>query len=200
MVLARDRGWDVEGVESSAKAADLARARGLRIHHGVLSDVRLSDRAFDVVTLWEVLDWMERPASELREVARVLKDGGALFVRVRNGPIHVLIWRLGRLLSLDGLGGLAVVHRHGFSARTLRKSLEQSGFDRVRVGNSRLALGNAYSRRLSAAARAASRLARSAWTAVSCSLRVLSAGRFLAGASLVARGRKPDRRVGRDAR
>lgn len=78
--MARCDHWAVEGVEANADAAAYARRRlGLTVHSGRLTEVDLSPRSFDVVTLWNVLEHLHHPVENLKAIRRLLKPGG-LFV------------------------------------------------------------------------------------------------------------------------
>src|SRR5208282_5538248 len=53
----RGRGWQVEGQEVDAAAAERARVQhGLRVHVGLLRDAGLADAIFDVVTMSHVIE------------------------------------------------------------------------------------------------------------------------------------------------
>src|SRR5439155_1203493 len=80
LALARERGWSVEGVEVSPRGAALARRRGLTVH-AELDD--LKDEAYDVVTLWNVIDFFARPGADMRHIHRGLAPVGALTSRHR---------------------------------------------------------------------------------------------------------------------
>ena len=78
--LAQARGWDAWGVEPSTWASEQARARGLHVVTGTLSDAKVPENYFDVVTLWDVVEHLTDPAAELRMVHRVLKPGGVFAI------------------------------------------------------------------------------------------------------------------------
>ena len=92
--LASAAGWEVEGVEPYAPSVDKARRKGLTVHAGDLAAARLPEGSFDVVTYWEVIDYVEEPVAELREVLRVLRPGGVVWLRTRNAPFHMACWNL----------------------------------------------------------------------------------------------------------
>jgi SAM-dependent methyltransferase len=74
--VARDRGWQVTGVEPApAVALRTARALDVRVEPDLL-EARFPAQAFDAVTLWDVIEHLPDPRAALVEVARILAPGG----------------------------------------------------------------------------------------------------------------------------
>jgi SAM-dependent methyltransferase len=81
--MSRQTGWQVDGVEPSAYAAQLARdSLGLNIQQARLEDAGFKPGSFDVVTLWNVLEHVPSPMTTLRYVYQVLGEGGILIISV----------------------------------------------------------------------------------------------------------------------
>ncbi|PYM23909.1 MAG: hypothetical protein DMD78_10730 [Candidatus Rokuibacteriota bacterium] len=191
LALARERGWSVEGVEVSPRGAALARRRGLTVH-AELDD--LKDEAYDVVTLWNVIDFFARPGADMRHIHRVLAPGGATLVRAPNAVFQLAVWRLSRLLVWPGPVAKLLRQAYFFqplvwSPRTLRTLLKDTGFADIRLWNSELSYGDPYH----AASPARERMV----TAVKLGLRGLaqvvaltSRHRVLIGSSISALARK----------
>jgi SAM-dependent methyltransferase len=71
--------YEVQGVELSAWSSAYARDRlKLPVVTGTLHDAALPGAAFDVVTLWDVIEHVAEPVPLLKEAARVLAPGGRL--------------------------------------------------------------------------------------------------------------------------
>jgi SAM-dependent methyltransferase len=71
-------GWNVKGLDISDDMLRIARARGLDVEHGDAASLPYDNSSFDaVVSMWLLADVeeFEKPA---REMARVLRPGGAL--------------------------------------------------------------------------------------------------------------------------
>ncbi len=98
------------GLELNPDAVRRAREKGLDVREGLLPV--LQDASADAVTMFQVLEHVERPAEVLRDAARVLRPGGRLFIAVPNDeayigralhdplnapPHHPLRWRAGAL-------------------------------------------------------------------------------------------------------
>ena len=81
--FARDRGWRVAGVEPSRWAAEHARAQGFEVFNGPVEAYE-TERRFDVVTLWDVLEHLVDPVSVLRHIRRLLKPDGLLVFATHN--------------------------------------------------------------------------------------------------------------------
>ena len=87
-VAFRERDWEVIGVDASEDMLRRARERGLDVVHADASSLPFEDVAFDAaVSLWTHTD-LDDFAAAVREVARVLKPGGA-FVYVGGHPCFV---------------------------------------------------------------------------------------------------------------
>jgi ubiquinone/menaquinone biosynthesis C-methylase UbiE len=85
LVAAKRRGFEVEGVEYSAWAADEAiRRLGGPVHIGDIHRLAGSDRRFDAVTMWHVLEHTRDPIADLTAARGVLSDGGWLFIELPN--------------------------------------------------------------------------------------------------------------------
>ncbi len=83
--VARERGWQVEGVEPSPVASRYARKdSGLEVFNGSLEAARFPAQSFDVVTIRHVLEHIPDAGATLDEAWRILKPGGLLLVAVPN--------------------------------------------------------------------------------------------------------------------
>ena len=89
--------------------------------------------AFDVVILSAVLEHLYQPNDTLREIARVLRPGGALFVDVPNE--EGLYFRVGNLYQrlrgrnwvVNTAPTFSPFHLFGFGPHSLRKLLHKHG-------------------------------------------------------------------------
>ncbi len=123
--LARDRGWDGLGIELGRRALRHARDElGLDVLDVPMAEAGLEPQSFDAVTVLSVLEHTNDPRSMLRDVARVLKPGGALYVITPN--VESLACRVlhERAATFDGRNHLIY-----FSPATLRELLERERFE-----------------------------------------------------------------------
>ena len=82
-IMSRE-GWRTKGVEFNAETAAYASSvYGIDVIT-VQDLVRIPDKEFDVITMYHVLEHVERPDALLESCLRLLKDDGLLFVAVPN--------------------------------------------------------------------------------------------------------------------
>lgn len=127
---ARLDGWEAVGVEPSPTFAEhAARYSGAEVRQEPLERCGFPDGHFEAVVLKAVLEHLFNPDETIREVARILRPGGALFVDVPNEA--GLYFRVGnlyhRLRLRDWVVNLAPTfepfHVFGFSPKSLRALL-----------------------------------------------------------------------------
>ena len=83
--VAKERGWQVEGVDISNFAAAQARAaHGIHVTVGDLSTVDKPAESLDVITLWDSLEHVGDPAATLAAAHRLLRPGGLMLVATDN--------------------------------------------------------------------------------------------------------------------
>ena len=186
LVDAEREGWRPSGVESSAAGVAYGRAHGLSMH---ASTQALDTGAFDVVTLWNVVEFFEDPAAVLRDVRRVLSPDGQLFVRTPNATYHITMCRISRALRWPPALARAVDHAYFFNPlvwtpRSLRRLLETTGF-RATIGNATLSPDDPYAA-LSSSARPVVRTAKAVVSTTAAAVSALSGRRLLVSSSLEA--------------
>lgn len=80
----KEKGWDVTGIEISERARQYSFSKfGVEALPPDQID-SLTDKKFDCITLWHVLEHFYDPASWLDEIRRLLKDEGKCIVAVPN--------------------------------------------------------------------------------------------------------------------
>lgn len=121
-------GWQVDGIEPDAVAAERARRRGFDVQVGTFSSADVVDQSRDVVAAWMVLEHVPDPVSFLQESIRVLRPGGTLCVSVPNGGGFER-----HLFGKYWLGYDAPRHLQVFTPSRLRRLLTEVGFVEVRV-------------------------------------------------------------------
>lgn len=132
--------WNVLALEPEAYLCSVAHQRGLMtVLQATAENLPAQAETFDVVTLWDVLDHLEQPISALREAHRVLRPGGLVRLRVRNGRLH---YRMRRTALIPNR--LSVLHNILFSPANLHAALRFAGFTEVRTGVAPLTRGNPY--------------------------------------------------------
>ena len=118
------------GIDLAPEAIGFCRERGVRAVRASLLALPFPNGAFDVVTSFDVIyhAWVTDDRTAVAEMARVLRPGGVLLVRV---PALRLLW---------GAHDVAVQSRHRYTRPELRALLESGHFrvERVTYCNSLL--------------------------------------------------------------
>ncbi|MBV8945811.1 MAG: class I SAM-dependent methyltransferase [Solirubrobacterales bacterium] len=105
-LIAASRGARVVGVDAAPRLLDVARERArasgaeVDFREGDLLDLPVADGAADVVLSVFGVIFATDPAGALREVRRVVRSGGRVFLSawVPAGPIDAMLATLGRIL------------------------------------------------------------------------------------------------------
>lgn len=119
----RERGWQTQGVELTAAAAECARHDlGLDVKTGGFDPADYPDEHFDAVILWHVLEHVPNLPETLAGAARILKQGGVLAVAVPNRKS----WQA-RLTGYDWFHLDLPRHYWHFSADWLTSALRENG-------------------------------------------------------------------------
>jgi SAM-dependent methyltransferase len=132
MNLARERGWEVDGVEPSAWAVAFARDRySLAVREGVFETAGVPPASVDAVTMVDLIEHTARPCDAVRRAAEVLRPGGLLCLVTPNirsvaarlagrtwwhfRPAHLAYFTRGSLDALFRRTGFTVVLRRSYS-------------------------------------------------------------------------------------
>jgi 2-polyprenyl-3-methyl-5-hydroxy-6-metoxy-1,4-benzoquinol methylase len=133
---AHECGWEAEGCDLSPEFVRYAReVNGVRAHAATLEQMRYPDASFDVVTLVEVIEHLYEPAVTARELSRVVRPGGLVYLSTPNE--ESIYQSLGNLYykarGRDWVVNLCptwnLYHIHGFSPRSLSYLLEENNFE-----------------------------------------------------------------------
>lgn len=117
-------GWEAWGVEPDAKAA--ARLSGFKVLQGSLPNIPLPDASFDFITLSHVIEHLHDPVAALKEIHRLLKPGGKVWIATPN------IESFGRrLFGVTWIGIQSPTHLVLFNRRAIRQAFASSGFQAV---------------------------------------------------------------------
>jgi SAM-dependent methyltransferase len=126
---ARARGWSVRGLEISEYASAYARRElELAVDTSSILAPPADLGTFDVITLWDVIEHLDRPDLALANVRRHLDPRGRLVLSTGDygSWLRRLAGRRWRLFSDP-------THRHFFDERTLGRLLSTAGFELLSV-------------------------------------------------------------------
>lgn len=127
LALAEGGGWQVTGVEYSPAACEKIRQRLKHgdVRCGELYQAGLAGDQFDLCVISDVLEHVRAPLDFLREIHRLLKPGGTLFIATPS--IDSWSARLMRQQWME----FKVEHLTYFDRQTLQTALFRSGFRQV---------------------------------------------------------------------
>lgn len=133
--ITKDRGWLVSGVEASKGMAEYAaKTLKLDIFCGLLKDANWANHSFDVITLNMVLEHVDDPHELFKEMSRLLKPDGIIFIEVPNMDSFMLACArfYFRLKGLDWSPLLSPLHPpyhcYGYNKKSLTILAKQHGF------------------------------------------------------------------------
>jgi 2-polyprenyl-3-methyl-5-hydroxy-6-metoxy-1,4-benzoquinol methylase len=124
--LAGEMGWNAEGIGFDPKAVEVARSQGLNVRCVSVAELLERNEEYDVITVSHVIEHVQEPGVLLKNLYRLLKPGGFLWLETPNlesagadrfGPD----W-----MALDPPRHLVL-----FNPRSLRMCLQNAGFQEI---------------------------------------------------------------------
>ena len=112
-----------KGIEASTEAATAAREKfGLDVKAGLIAEADLEDDAFDIMTMFDVIEHLTDPSGDLAFLHRKIAPGGILFITTHD----IETW----FAKISGCQYPMLMYQHffHFSPRTLSMMLENAGF------------------------------------------------------------------------
>lgn len=121
---ARQRGWDVHGIDISSKAVELAGEiiGHEKVHCGTLDDNTFDDSSFDLVTSYEVIEHVDDPFTFMRQINKVLKSGGTAAVSTPD-------WANRFIRRHPRVNYWPPYHIWFFSSKNIKMLFEKTGFE-----------------------------------------------------------------------
>ena len=121
----KQQGWEIEGVELSIPAADIARKKtGATIHSCSVEKMQVDSR-YDVITLFYVIEHVADPLEILRSIRKLLAPGGIIVLRYPNtSPLLMFSGALARRLRLMQ----APSHLYDYNGKSMHLLLDKAGY------------------------------------------------------------------------
>lgn len=126
--IAREKDWEVFGVEVSEPAVEQAEKSGFTVFHGELEAARYPNHYFDVVTASEIVEHLPEPQSLFNEVARILRPGGLFWATTPS--VQSLSYRL---MGVDWSVVAPPEHIQLFSQKGVFRMLKSAGFAHIKL-------------------------------------------------------------------
>jgi SAM-dependent methyltransferase len=155
MEYARSKGWDVQGIEFSPMAANLAIEKGFKVQIGSVENATYKPKEFNIIVAWMVMEHLHYPGVVLNKCLDWLNDDGYLVFLVPDRdsisrklfgslsfdtqlPTHLFHYNEKSLkILLNNFGWDIVKIKHQSNCNTFLKSLENwcSARKFIRIGN-----------------------------------------------------------------
>jgi len=129
LVAMRELGWQVQGIEPDAKAAEVARRYDLPVDDGVLCADTYPEATFDAISLHHVIEHLHNPIEILDICFRLLRPTGTISIITPNlssfgskiygrhwyplqPPSHLILFNTRSLISATRRAGYVKVRAH----------------------------------------------------------------------------------------
>ncbi|WP_086047946.1 class I SAM-dependent methyltransferase [Hugenholtzia roseola] len=126
--VAKERGWEVYGVEFGQAACEVARKKGIEMQEGRLDAKLYPAESFDVITSIEVIEHINYPREEVAQIHTLLRKGGLFYCTTPN--FNSL---MRHYLKADFNVINYPEHLGYFTPKTLSQLLEKEGFSTKKV-------------------------------------------------------------------
>lgn len=126
LVQVKKHGWEVQGIELSDDAKNIAEQRlGFR-PKGPSDYALFEDHSFDVISLWHVLEHIDDLHFQTKEILRLLKPGGRLIIALPNFQSFDCQYYKEKWAAWD-----VPRHLNHFAPDVLRKMFNSIGFQTI---------------------------------------------------------------------
>lgn len=140
--MARDAGFEAFACDYSREALAYGEKHyGIRTIQSPAEDIDAEDESFDVVTIFHTIEHLPDPLAVLRELHRILKPGGRIFLETPNYLPHYFmqtrfgfIWPLYKWLTKrqHGIPWVPFDHYYHWTPQHLLEALRLAGFEEAR--------------------------------------------------------------------
>ncbi len=125
---ALDRGWRAEGLELTQEDCQYAKEKfALELIHENFYSFQ-EDRTYDVVTLFEVIEHLQKPLADLRQINKLVKDNGILVV---STPIQDTLF--GKKMKENNIFWHVTAHLSYFTKDVMIDYLKEAGFEIMEI-------------------------------------------------------------------
>ena len=118
-----EKGWRVQGIEFSEKAAQEAQKLGVPVYAGALENAPQPNQPFDLIVGWMVLEHLHDPVGSLKKLREWANPGAWMALSIPNaGSLEF------RLFKDKGFALQLPTHLYHFTPQSLEKVLNAGGW------------------------------------------------------------------------
>ncbi|GAB6107666.1 class I SAM-dependent methyltransferase [Fusibacter bizertensis] len=134
--VAIDRNWNAEGLEFAPEDCEYASTNfDLDLLNEDFYNFN-SDRQYDVVTLFEVIEHLHHPLKDLKQINKLIVPGGVLVVAT---PIQDSLY--GKKMKEHNIFWNVITHLTYFTKPVMIDYLNEAGFEIIEINNSNEGMG-----------------------------------------------------------
>lgn len=128
---AQRMGFEAQGVEISELMHHYAtNDLKLKVAHDNFYQLQLPQNTFDVATMWDVLEHLNEPEIAVKKANSIIKQGGYFVLQVPQIDSKVAI------KQKEKWSMISIEHVNYFSKKTIKKLLEDNGFEVIKYKSS----------------------------------------------------------------
>jgi len=81
---AQNNGWEATGIDLNPSAIEFGKSKGLDLRNNALDEISFSEKYFDIISLFDVLEHLTNPKEIIDQALHYLNKDGLLFIYVPN--------------------------------------------------------------------------------------------------------------------
>lgn len=145
LTIAQRRGWSVTGIDLSIESIrDAEENLKGHVFCSTLDSLGVQ-KAYDVITLIDVLDHMLDVRRDMAYAMSVLHDDGLLYMRFPNALFHASVLKFAyRIRPVAEMQSYVIFHQYALTPKFVRRLLGDAGFSKIAIRNSPLAGSSVY--------------------------------------------------------
>lgn len=120
--IAKESGWKTYGLELGLEEEKVATSKGHNVHTCTIEQANFPHK-FDIITLWDVFEHIPEPYSYFKQLSKILKSDGLIFMQIPNASALAPKILQNKCKMFDG-----VEHCNLYSDKTIKLVINNSGF------------------------------------------------------------------------
>ena len=136
LIDALARGWKVQGVDIQDLRIDRAKNDNISFIKGDLLEINFPENSYDSIYIDSALEHVPSPMLYLKEVKRILRPGGVVYIGVPNEDCLINVAKMlfyktkkNHAVSVNLRPFVSPYHINGFTKKSLKEALYKVGFE-----------------------------------------------------------------------